>query len=43
MYLTKVEDASIGARYMPGRYEEGEVRSMLKFAKEVFRVLVEGV
>jgi len=43
LYLTKVEDAYIGARYLPRRYEEVEVRSMLKFVKEVFSRLVEGV
>lgn len=43
VYLTKVEDAYIGARYMPRRYEESEVRSVLKFVKEVFRDLVEAV
>jgi len=43
VYLTKIEDAYIGARYLPRRYEESEVRSMLKFVKEVFKDLVEGV
>lgn len=41
LYLTKVEDAYIGARYLPRRYEESEVRSMLKFVREVFRSIVE--
>ena len=43
LYLTKIEDAYIGARYLPRRYEESEVRAMLRFAKEVFKDLVEGV
>lgn len=43
LYLTKIEDAYIGARYLPRRYEEGEVRSMLKFVREVFKPLVDGV
>ena len=40
LYLTKVEDAYIGARYLPRRYEESEVKSMLKFVKEVFKAFV---
>jgi len=43
VYLTKIEDAYIGARYLPRRYEESEVRSMLRFVKEVFKDLIEGV
>jgi len=43
LYLTKIEDAYIGARYLPRRYEESEVRSMLKFVREVFKPLVDGV
>ena len=43
LYLTKIEDAHIGARYLPRRYEESEVRSMLKFVREVFKPLVDGV
>jgi HEPN domain-containing protein len=43
LYLTKIEDVYIGARYMPRHYEESEVKSMLKFIKEVFKVLVEGI
>ncbi len=43
LYLTKVEDAYIGARYLPRRYEESEVRSMLRFVKEVFKVVVERI
>jgi len=43
LYLTKVEDAYIGARYLPRRYEESEVRGMLRFVKEVFKGAVEGV
>ncbi len=41
--LTNVEDAYIGARYLPRRYEEVEVKGMLRFAKEVFREVVEGI
>jgi len=43
LYLTKIEDAYIGSRYLPRRYEASEVKRMLEFAKGVFRDLVEGV
>ena len=43
VFLTKIEDVYIGARYLPRRYEEVEVKSMLRFAKEVFKVLVESI
>ena len=43
LYLTKIEDAYIGARYLPRRYEESEVRGMLRFVKEVFKGAVEGI
>ena len=43
LYLTRIEDAYIGARYLPRRYEESEVRGMLRFVKEVFKGAVEGV
>lgn len=36
LYLTKIEDAYIGARYLPRRYEEIEV-------KEVFKIVVERI
>jgi len=40
VHLTKIEDAFIGARYLPRHYEESEVSSMLKFAEEVFKDLI---
>lgn len=40
-YLTKIEDAYIGARYLPRRYEKNEVKKLLKFIKEVFSNFVE--
>jgi len=40
IYLTKLEDAYIGARYLPRKYEEVEVKAMLKFTKEVFKPVV---
>jgi len=40
LYLTKIEDAYIGARYLPRAYEESEVREMLSFAKEAFKKIV---
>jgi len=41
--LTKLEDAYVGSRYLPRRYEEREVRLAARFVKEVFRPAVEGV
>ena len=41
--ITKIEDAYIGARYLPRRYFREEVEAMLRFAKEVFKPIVEGV
>ena len=43
IYLTKLEDAYIGARYLPRRYEEVEVKAMLKFIKEVFKPVVDKI
>ncbi|MEN2975314.1 MAG: HEPN domain-containing protein [Candidatus Caldarchaeales archaeon] len=43
LYLTKIEDTYIGARYLPRRYEESEVKDMLKFVKEVFKAVVERI
>ncbi len=43
IYLTKIEDAYIGARYLPRRYEEIEVKEMLRFVKEVFRPVIERI
>jgi len=40
--LTKLEDAYVGSRYLPRRYEEREVRLAMRFVKEVFRPAVEG-
>lgn len=41
--LTKLEDAYIGARYLPRRYTEIEVKAMFRFVVEVFQRIVEGV
>lgn len=41
--LTKLEDAYIGARYLPRRYSEVEVRALYRFVVEVFQRVVEGV
>ena len=35
--LTKIEDAHIGSRYLPRRYEKEEVEAMLKYVKEKFK------
>jgi HEPN domain-containing protein len=39
--LTKIEDAYIGSRYLPRRYERAEVEAMLRFVEERFRSVVE--
>lgn len=41
--LTKIEDAYIGSRYLPRKYEKGEVEEMLKFVKEVFKPAIERI
>ncbi|MEM1679323.1 MAG: HEPN domain-containing protein [Ignisphaera sp.] len=41
--LTKLEDAYIGARYLPRRYTEIEVRALYRFVVEVFQKIVEGI
>ncbi|MCX8205114.1 MAG: HEPN domain-containing protein [Candidatus Nezhaarchaeota archaeon] len=38
--VTKIEDAYIGSRYLPRRYEREEVEAMLKYVKDVFRGVV---
>ena len=42
MYLTKIEDAYIGSRYLPRIYERREVEELLRFAK-VFKEVVDSV
>ena len=39
--LTKIEEAYIGSRYLPRRYERAEVEAMLRFVEERFRSVVE--
>jgi HEPN domain-containing protein len=41
--LTKIEDAYIGSRYLPRRYEREEVEAMLKYVKERFKPIVDGL
>lgn len=41
--LTKLEDAYIGARYLPRRYSEVEARALYRFVVEVFKPLVEQI
>jgi HEPN domain-containing protein len=41
--ITKLEDAYIGARYLPRRYSEREAHILYKFVTEVFRKIVEGL
>ncbi len=42
-YIARLEEAYISSRYLPIIYEESEVRDLLRFVKEVFRPLIEGV
>ena len=42
MFLTRIEDVCIVARYLPRRYERKEVEELLKFA-ERFREVVENI
>ena len=39
--LTKLEDAYIGARYLPRRYLREEVEAMLRYVREVFKPVVD--
>jgi Uncharacterized conserved protein related to C-terminal domain of eukaryotic chaperone, SACSIN len=41
LILTKIEDAYIGSRYLPRRYEREEVEAMLRFVKEKFKPIVD--
>ncbi len=41
--LTKIEDAYIGSRYLPRKYEKVEVEEILKFVKEVFKPAIERI
>lgn len=41
--LMKLEGTYIGARYLPRRYTEVEVRGLYRFVVEVFKKVVEGV
>jgi HEPN domain-containing protein len=43
IFLTKIEDAYIGSKYLPRKYEEKEVIAILKFIEEVFKVYVERI
>jgi len=43
LFLTKLEDAYIGARYLPRRYEEVEVKALLKYVREVFKPIIDRV
>ena len=37
MFLTKIEDAHIVARYLPRRYERKEVEELVRYLKEKVR------
>jgi len=43
LYLTRIEDFYISARYLPRRFEKAEVRNTLRFVKEVFKPVVDRV
>jgi HEPN domain-containing protein len=43
IYISKIEDAYIGSRYLARRYSAVEVNEMLRFVKEVLRDVIEGV
>ena len=39
--ITKIEDAYIGSRYLPRRYEKREVEDMLKYVEEEFKPVID--
>jgi HEPN domain-containing protein len=41
--LTKIEDAYIGSRHLPRRYEREEVEAMLRYVSEKFKPVVDGL
>lgn len=41
--LTKIEDAHIGSRCLPRRYEREEVEAMLKYIKGKFKPVIDGL
>lgn len=43
LYLTKIDDFYIGARYLPRRIERIEVKGALKFIEKVFKPLVDRI
>jgi HEPN domain-containing protein len=43
LYLTKLEDAYVVARYLPRRYSGEEVLPLIRFVEEVFTRYVEQV
>ncbi|GBC74984.1 hypothetical protein HRbin06_00292 [archaeon HR06] len=43
IYLTKLEDAYIGATYLPRRYEKTELNVLVKFVKGVFKSFVDRI
>lgn len=43
LMLTKLEDAYIGSPYLPRRYNQTELRAMLRYVKEVLKPLVDGI
>ncbi|MEM2021329.1 MAG: HEPN domain-containing protein [Zestosphaera sp.] len=43
LMLTKLEDAYIGARYLPRRYTEIEAQALYRFVEGVFKEVVERI
>ena len=41
--ITKIEDAYIGSRYLPRRYEKDEVEAMLKYVEDKFKPIINGL
>lgn len=42
-YIARLEEAYIASRYHPISYEDAEARDLMKFVKEVFKRVIEGV
>ncbi len=43
LMITRIEDAYIGARYLPRRYLREEVEAMLEFVERVFKNVIDRV
>ncbi|MGQ9469837.1 MAG: HEPN domain-containing protein [Nitrososphaerales archaeon] len=43
LFVTKLKDAYVVARYLPRRYDRDEVKALARFVKEVFKPFVDRV